>query len=83
MTAAKVLRRWVVQEPVEIAVPSEVSLGRRLTSSFPWIREPRGDVPMILSPSGTRLRRKPGGNVLTRQCSAFNPDSLHDIVGMQ
>jgi hypothetical protein len=57
MTAANVLRRWLVQEPVEIAVPSEVSLGRRLTSSVPWIREPRRDVPMILSPSGTRLRR--------------------------
>jgi hypothetical protein len=82
-TAANFLCRWAVHELVEFAVRNDVSLGKLLTSNVPWQREPRRDVPMILSPSGTRLRRKSGGNVLTRQCSAFNPDALHDIVGTQ
>lgn len=82
-TAANSLCRWAVQELVEIAVRNDMSLGKLLTCDVPWKREPRRSVSMILSPSGTRLRRKSGGNVLTRQCSVFNPDGLHDIVGTQ
>jgi hypothetical protein len=49
-TAANFLCRWAVQELVEFAVRNEVSLGMLLTSSVPWQREPRWDVPMIPSP---------------------------------